>query len=645
MSASVSSATILAPLDHAHPTTALDGASVDATQVGSTGNALGRQPAVHLGPLEVRPHVAGPPQLPTAIARWVQDADADIARGRYESALDLTLLAEALAPDYLPLFVRHAELLLTTDRPRDAVYMAELVSRLLEARGEDGHPFELLRIVAHAEPSAARLVDLARGALQIGQPRMIERYVPDALGLLVAQGAFNDARDLAAHWQSRVPHQPEAVFAHVRELLRAGDAVAAVAAATPAREQPLPLVAALAAQVAAGSADQWAITARLVRLERGGHGSTGEVDQHLTEFAPLLDRGALSVHRAVLLLSNGKPREALDVLHDADASSPVSDYVAGVCAARAAALVSDGAGSLSGLRRAFTRLENAQVTEFAGKCALFDPPADRLTVGQELAATLLQADEFAAAVEVFQHLMAIAPNNAAIARSYAEALGRSGARDEAIGRLAELLRQQEQARQRTAALETMQTMVRIAPGNIGYRTRLVESYLQSGRVSDAVGELYILAQLQERQGRVNDAAAQLQRAAEIAVLTSEWSKVDRIYRYLIRLLPDDLGARHAAAATYLQHGQIEQALEHLREVARISLLRDDPDEAVAALHQIIALAPDDPEPYHRLGEVLSSIGEYGQAERVYRRLAALLPDDPAVKAKQTALAALAQGHA
>jgi len=63
-------------------------------------------------------------------------------------------------------------------------------------------------------------------------------------------------------------------------------------------------------------------------------------------------------------------------------------------------------------------------------------------------------------------------------------------------------------------------------------------------------------------------------------------------------------------------------------------------ETIAALHQVIVLDPRDAESYGLLGEALASVGEYGQAERVYRRLVRLTPDDPVAKAKQAAMVML-----
>ncbi len=44
--------------------------------------------------------------------------------------------------------------------------------------------------------------------------------------------------------------------------------------------------------------------------------------------------------------------------------------------------------------------------------------------------------------------------------------------------------------------------------------------------------------------------------------------------------------------------------------------------------------------YYRLGELLSSMSEYRQAEKVYRRIVLMDPDDAVAQAKATAMASL-----
>ena len=192
-----------------------------------------------------------------------------------------------------------------------------------------------------------------------------------------------------------------------------------------------------------------------------------------------------------------------------------------------------------------------------------------------------------------------------------------------------------------AMLESMRKISQAVPSNIEMKAKLIEGYLRRGILDDAVDELESIGGLYVDRGRNADAVAAFTRAAEIASTLGDFARGNTLFDSAVNADPNNVPVRHAAVAFYLQTGSIDSAAEHLREVVRIALSVDDRDEAVAALHQIIALAPKDPGSYHKLGEVLTSLGEYTQAERVYRRLASMTPHDPVLQAKQSALAVLA----
>jgi tetratricopeptide (TPR) repeat protein len=138
-----------------------------------------------------------------------------------------------------------------------------------------------------------------------------------------------------------------------------------------------------------------------------------------------------------------------------------------------------------------------------------------------------------------------------------------------------------------------------------------------------------------------DAAVAFVRGAEIAGTTGDARRAIELFDRAIDADPDNVATRHAAVAFFIMNGAVDKATTQLWAVVRVALTSEDPDEAVAALHQIIALTPTDAAAFHKLGEVLTSLGEYAQAERVYRRLATFTPDDPLLIAKQAALSALA----
>ncbi|HKG24551.1 MAG TPA: hypothetical protein VKB09_02835, partial [Thermomicrobiales bacterium] len=111
---------------------------------------------------------------------------------------------------------------------------------------------------------------------------------------------------------------------------------------------------------------------------------------------------------------------------------------------------------------------------------------------------------------------------------------------------------------------------------------------------------------------------------------------------MIALSPGDVGNRHALALVnlYFQMGRLDEAAEHRRAVVDIAMKQDSRHEAIAALHQVIRLTLDDASAFCQLGHLLSSIGEYHQAERVYRRLVLMYPSDAIAQAKATTMAAL-----
>jgi tetratricopeptide (TPR) repeat protein len=192
-------------------------------------------------------------------------------------------------------------------------------------------------------------------------------------------------------------------------------------------------------------------------------------------------------------------------------------------------------------------------------------------------------------------------------------------------------------------VDAMRRISNAVPSNADIKAMLIEAYIQRGVPDEARRELLLLGDLHLKRGKRTEAARAYRRGAEIAATTGQNREAASLFEQAVAAVPDDVSYRHAAVAFQIMVGAIEKATPHLREIVRLAIERYDPDEAVAALQQIIGLDPHDTAAYHRLGEVLTSLGEYAQAERVYRRLATFVPEDPVLVAKQSALAALATG--
>jgi Flp pilus assembly protein TadD len=75
-------------------------------------------------------------------------------------------------------------------------------------------------------------------------------------------------------------------------------------------------------------------------------------------------------------------------------------------------------------------------------------------------------------------------------------------------------------------------------------------------------------------------------------------------------------------------GRLTDAVREQKALAEICLAQNQTRLAEAALHQLIALAPQDPDGYYSLAELLANDGKFDQAGRLYSRLQRLEPHNP-----------------
>jgi tetratricopeptide (TPR) repeat protein len=253
---------------------------------------------------------------------------------------------------------------------------------------------------------------------------------------------------------------------------------------------------------------------------------------------------------------------------------------------------------------------------------------------------LLARQDAAGAVDVLKAAKERVPNHEGVCQRLADAYFRTGQLAAALSVLDELAGQHRAAGRLEAMAGVLRHMSQLAPNNIKVKTRLIETYLQRGFVAEARAELIQRADLEERSGLLKDAIGSLVRAAELSWTCGQAEETLALYKRVIGMEPHTVEHRHGVVAYYLQMQRTAEAAEHQRAIVDLSLRDGRRHEAIAALHQVIGLTPDDTSAYYQLGDLLGAIGEYGQAERVYRRILGLQPDDPIAQAKASAMAAL-----
>ncbi|HEX3723474.1 MAG TPA: BTAD domain-containing putative transcriptional regulator, partial [Nitrolancea sp.] len=528
--------------------------------------------------------------IPSTISRIVMEADRDIARGRFESALDLTLLAEVDEPGCVALFVRQAELLLASGRPDAAVQIVTAIETSPEASEGSTILVELERIMTHARPTDDNVIQLVQTALNARRIDLIDRYMPVAIDTASRKRDGALAVEFAQSWLEIHPDNLAAAFIFTREMLRSGqtDDAANILATLPESAGDLrPSIIRLVLDSVNDSGKQWDALATILYGIESKKFDAAQAQALLGEMISVQpNNDVLLVHRGVLEVHAGNPETALQLLQAVRPNDPSVNFVARVASARAATAAGNVASAVDALNQSIQLFTQPGVVEFAASCPVLRSPYDMYSIGRAIAGALQQRGDATEAATLLERLTILAPNRQDLARAYADALAKSGNRELALSQLEEMLRKSEERGEFEGLQLTIQAILQISPGNLRMRSRLIDEFMKRGLLQEAVQERWTQAQILERAGRVDDAIEQLRRASDVSSVLGDWKKLESIMRLMIRIRPDDMDVRHSAATKFIEFGQIQLAIEQLWGVVEVSSRQNNPDDTIAALHQI-----------------------------------------------------------
>ncbi|CAN5506852.1 hypothetical protein BH24CHL1_BH24CHL1_04830 [soil metagenome] len=575
----------------------------------------------------------------TAVQRLIRDAEGHYVAERLFSALDSTYLACVEAPMFLPGFVRLAELQLALGKTQQARNLFDTLSYWHEINDEP--PNVLVRALQISlDPSdTAALLEYAMILVDNGEISALEPYVPAAIARAVETNP-TAARDLSQRYLQLCPENLDAQRLHLQVLTTTGESDALITAARTfvVPSSPIDLLVFRIIAESKSSSEEWLtwleIIAGEMRAEPSAHAIVREI---LDTAKESLTAERFRLLSAVVAFSAGRWLECADSLRFSSPSEQQPEgeaFVSRMILALALDHLDDPAASsvmLDAVRLAFL----PDVEAFAGATEIFGVSASPT----ELLKTTMGLG--GSAIAALQTLRDANPERLEVRGALAATYMETGNAREAVRELRYIAQEHEKIGNLSAMVQAMRQISQAVPANVEMKAKLIEGYLRRGVLDEAIVELDLIGELYRDRNRTADAVAAFTRAAEIASATGAFTRGNALFQKAVEANPDDVPVRHAAVAFYLQTGSIGQAAAQLREVVRIALVTEDRDEAVAALHQIIALAPQDSDAYHQLGEVLTSLGEYTQAERVYRRLATFSPHDLVLEAKQSALAVLA----
>lgn len=588
----------------------------------------------------------GEDRLPVEIREIIDQSAADLQERRLQAAFDLCIYSMGLVPDYVPLHLRIAEIYAAQRLRRRARIQAETMLRLSEATDESQYLWMIYRVLLHTSdsdlPSLRRLVELL---IEVGQTDQASFYAAKLIQFLDAEGLAEEALAYSVRLCELIPGDTRAALENAILLLKNGDRGGAVdrwEAAVAAGADPLIARASMAALMPAiHEEDHWKLLAEVLPTLRERN-DREIVDAYIRTAAVEPPTKTLQTGEGLLLSAVGDDR-ARALLAAAAGDRSGSAFARAVSAICLTDFLKESGSTdeyVAAIRTALQLLDLPAVASNPNWAGLIGRIPRYDDLGLELGEALLARQDAAGAVEVLKVAHNRSRHHGPLSNRLADAYFRIGQLGSALTVLDEMAVHYRNSGQLEAMAGVLRQMSQLAPNNIKVKSRLIDAYLQRGFVAEARAELVQRADLEERTGLIKDALASLQRAADLSWTMGAPEETFALYGRMINLAPDDAGNRHYLVNLYLQLGRLDEAAEHQRAVVDIAMKNDSKHEAIAALHQVIGLTPDDTSAYYQLGDLLSSIGEYHQAERVYRRLVMMNPDDAIAQAKATTMAAL-----
>ena len=593
--------------------------------------------------LDQLPHVD---RLNSEAAALFARAEEDRARGRYRSALDQIQLAVVADSSVPGLFLRLAEIQLKLGYRRQALETINALQRNEPVLRSDIPEWAYARVRLHAEPfdlgKVKRLVDwlVSDGHGEIAAP-----YAARLIEHLALDGRIDEAQSYSDRICALAPGDTRAALEAAVLALRhsgRGGAIDRWEYALRNGADPIVAKASMAAIVAVDNEmDHWrALGDVLPAYRKSGNQLVADAYRRSAEalgWTPLQKSAASLFYRDGL---DTNVRTALATAAGDRQGSAIGRAAAAAALARILENAGRGNEYLASIRTTLGLFADQRIPPGVNWSGLLGYEPNIADMSCQLGEELTKAGDAAGAVEVLKQGHAFDKTHTGLTQALAEAYARTNQLGSALTILDELAMSHRKGGRLDEMAAVLRQMSQLAPSNIKVKSRLVDAYLQRGFVAEARAELIQRADLEERADKTKEAIISLQRAADLSWNLGFPQETFNLYDRILSLDPEDVSNRSALVNLYLQVGRLSDAAEHQRAVVDLALKNGRKHEAIAALHQVIGLTPDDMTAYYQLGEALSSMGEYLQAEKVYRRIVLMNPDDAVAQAKATAMAAL-----
>ncbi|MFH1453671.1 MAG: tetratricopeptide repeat protein [Armatimonadota bacterium] len=146
-----------------------------------------------------------------------------------------------------------------------------------------------------------------------------------------------------------------------------------------------------------------------------------------------------------------------------------------------------------------------------------------------------------------------------------------------------------------------QKILQLNPMDVSARERLVELYLGSGRIEDAVKESKYLG--------------------DVLCENKDYITSEKIFRNILSFFPDDIEVRERIASVLFNRNQVKEAKAELLNILDYDLKNEDTGHALEICRKIIKIDPQDFNAYNVLGDIARENGMFKEALSCFMFLA------------------------
>ncbi len=574
-------------------------------------------------------------------APYIQAAEDFLHRGLVMAAIDACQEVIRYFPDYLPAQLILAEVYVAQNRLEQARTKYQFVVDLYQTRNEQLKAIEAYRRLAELSPDNMALrTKLANLMLQYG---MKEDAAEISLGIIqnyVRNGQTERAVEECKKLRQQAP-QSAAIRLQYGELLnrleRYNEALSELRRALEIEPNNLRALCLLNITLILNNEGEvkWTSFRSVVERTRQSQEQYNQVMEEYRQAAMFYDQPGLHYAVGCLYLESKQPAVAMrsfeqtisKVTEKAGSLNEEYELLGRWQVGQIYQTLNRTDDAVNELSKVVNLLDKADPQRFGKVDDQYGGLPSQALIYRKLAQAFTASGKIEYAAKALRTVKRLLPYDREIYFELADLNFQQGNLNEALSELGELATHFEQAGKNEEMIEVLREMVRLAPNKIEVHDKLSQVYLQRGLIPDGLQELDDLAELQRKNGRLKDAVRSLQKAAEINRMMGDQNKSYELYDRIVRISPGDIEARQQLVNLYIMTGRFKDAGNEQRTIATICLQNNQIQEAIAALHQVISLSPEDTRAYFQLAEVLTTAGEFGQAYKLYIRILRLESDN------------------